>query len=47
MEAFSVGGIDYIDMIMLDYPGPDDDSLRGQWEALEEMQAQHAFHGCE
>ena len=26
-------------MIMLDYPGPDDDSLRGQWEALEEMQA--------
>jgi len=39
MEAFSVGGIDYIDMIMLDYPGPDEDSLRGQWEALEEMQA--------
>lgn len=39
MEAFAAGGIDYLDMIMLDYPGPDDDSLRGQWEALEEMQA--------
>lgn len=39
MEAFAVGGIDYIDMIMLDYPGPDDDALRGQWEALEEMKA--------
>jgi len=39
MEAFAVGGIDYIDMIMLDYPGPDDESLRGQWAALEEMQA--------
>ena len=39
MEAFSVGGIDYIDMIMLDYPGPDDDALRGQWTALEEMQS--------
>merc|ERR1740121_2615021 len=37
MEAFSVGGIDYIDMIMLDYPGPDEESIRGQWEALEEM----------
>jgi len=39
MEAFSVGGIDYIDMIMLDYPGPDDASIRGQWKALEEMKA--------
>ena len=39
MEAFAVGGIDYIDMIMLDYPGPDDDSIRGQWKALEEMKA--------
>jgi len=37
MEAFSVGGIDYIDMIMLDYPGPDEESIRGQWKALEEM----------
>ena len=23
--------------IMLDYPGPDDESIRGQWAALEEM----------
>jgi len=37
MEAFAVGGLDYIDMIMLDYPGPDDDSIRGQWKALEDM----------
>ena len=39
LEAFAVGGIDYVDMIMLDYPGPDDDSVRGQWAALEEMAA--------
>lgn len=39
MEAFALGGITYLDMIMLDYPGPDDESIRGQWEALEEMQA--------
>eukprot|EP00316_Scyphosphaera_apsteinii_P001765 CAMPEP_0119323902 /NCGR_PEP_ID=MMETSP1333-20130426/61904_1 /TAXON_ID=418940 /ORGANISM="Scyphosphaera apsteinii, Strain RCC1455" /LENGTH=290 /DNA_ID=CAMNT_0007331469 /DNA_START=109 /DNA_END=981 /DNA_ORIENTATION=+ len=39
MEAFAFGGIDYIDMIMLDYPGPDAESVKGQWEALEEMQA--------
>ena len=37
LEAFATGGIDYVDMIMLDYPGPDDDSVRGQWAALEEM----------
>lgn len=40
MAAFGVGGITYLDMIMLDYPGPDDAALRGQWEALEEMQAE-------
>ena len=39
MEAFAAGGLDYIDMIMLDYPGPDADSIRGQWAALEEMGA--------
>jgi diketogulonate reductase-like aldo/keto reductase len=38
MEAFAAGGLDYIDMIMLDYPGPDAESIRGQWAALEEMQ---------
>jgi len=37
MQAFSVGGIDYVDMIMLDYPGPDAEAIRGQWAALEEM----------
>jgi len=31
MEAFGVGGIDYLDQIMLDYPGPSCDSIRGQW----------------
>ena len=40
MEAFAVGNIDYLDQIMLDYPGPDCDSIRGQWAAFEEMTAQ-------
>lgn len=31
------GGINELDMIMLDYPGPDADSIRGQWRALEDM----------
>jgi len=39
MEAFNVGGITYLDSIMLDYPGPDAESIKGQWEALEDMQA--------
>ena len=39
MNAFAVGGIDYVDMMMLDYPGPDAESIRGQWAALEQMQA--------
>ena len=37
MEAFATGGIDYIDMIMLDYPGPDAASIKGQWAALTEL----------
>jgi len=37
MDAMSVGAIDHLDMIMLDYPGPNDDSVRGQWRAFEEM----------
>ena len=40
LEAFATGGIDYVDNIMLDYPGPDADSIRGQWAALEEMKKQ-------
>mmetsp|Transcript_30047 Transcript_30047/g.36661 ORF Transcript_30047/g.36661 Transcript_30047/m.36661 type:complete len:339 (+) Transcript_30047:120-1136(+) len=39
MEAFGVGGIDHIDMIMLDYPGPDVESIRGQWSAFEKMKS--------
>lgn len=37
LEAFAVGGIDYVDMIMLDYPANDAESIRGQWKAFEEM----------
>lgn len=37
MQAFSAGNIDKLDMIMLDYPGPNDESVRGQWKAFEEM----------
>ena len=40
LEAFAVGGIEYVDMIMLDYPGPNADSVRGQWDALEAMLAE-------
>lgn len=39
MQAFSAGNIDKLDMIMLDYPGPNDDSVRGQWRGFEEMRA--------
>lgn len=39
MEAFSVGNIDYLDQIMLDYPGPDKDSIQGQWASFGEMHA--------
>jgi diketogulonate reductase-like aldo/keto reductase len=40
MQAFGAGGIDYIDQIMLDYPGPDCESIRGQWAALDSMYEQ-------
>ena len=40
MQAFSFGKIDKLDMIMLDYPGPNSESIRGQWKAFEEMKAQ-------
>ena len=39
MEAMAAGSIDKLDMIMLDYPGPNDESIRGQWRAFEEMKA--------
>ena len=40
MNAFSAGKIDYLDQIMLDYPGSDCDSIRGQWAAFEDMYEQ-------
>ena len=39
MQAMSVGGINHLDMIMLDYPGPNAESVVGQWKAFEEMKA--------
>jgi len=39
MQAMSAGNIDKLDMIMLDYPGPNDESIRGQWRAFEEMKS--------
>ena len=39
MQAMAAGNIDHLDMIMLDYPGPNDESCRGQWRAFEEMAA--------
>jgi len=40
MEAFAVGNIDYLDQIMLDYPGPDAASIHGQWASFQTMQQQ-------
>lgn len=40
MECFAVGNIDYLDQIMLDYPGPDCPSIQGQWASFEEMHQQ-------
>jgi len=40
LEAMAVGDIGKLDMIMLDYPGPDVESIRGQWRAFEEMRAE-------
>jgi len=39
IEAFAVGGIETLDCIMLDYPGPDCECIRAQWRAFEEMKA--------
>lgn len=40
MECFGAGNIDFIDQIMLDYPGPDCPSIQGQWAAFEDMHQQ-------
>lgn len=37
LRALAVGGIEYLDMIMLDYPAVDCESIRGQWQAFSEM----------
>lgn len=37
MSAMAAGNIDKLDMIMLDYPGPNNESVQGQWRAFEEM----------
>jgi diketogulonate reductase-like aldo/keto reductase len=41
LDAFSIGNIDYLDQIMLDYPGPDAESIRGQWSSFIDMKEQH------
>jgi len=41
MDIFSTNGnIDYLDQIMLDYPGPDCESIQGQWAAFQDMHSQ-------
>jgi diketogulonate reductase-like aldo/keto reductase len=40
LKAFAEGSITYLDQIMLDYPGPDCDSIRGQWRSFEDMEEQ-------
>jgi len=35
----AAGNIDKLDMIMLDYPGPNDESVQGQWRAFEDMKS--------
>eukprot|EP00283_Hemiselmis_rufescens_P020944 CAMPEP_0173437520 /NCGR_PEP_ID=MMETSP1357-20121228/18065_1 /TAXON_ID=77926 /ORGANISM="Hemiselmis rufescens, Strain PCC563" /LENGTH=298 /DNA_ID=CAMNT_0014402701 /DNA_START=65 /DNA_END=958 /DNA_ORIENTATION=- len=37
MKEFSAGNIEYLDQIMLDYPGKDASSVLGQWRSFEEM----------
>lgn len=40
MQAFARGDIDYLDQIMLDYPGADAASIQGQWAAFQAMHQQ-------
>ena len=37
LVEFAEGDLTYLDQIMLDYPGPDNASIQGQWKAFEEM----------
>eukprot|EP00913_Durusdinium_trenchii_P026799 g25139.t1 len=36
LEAFAAGGITELDMILLDYPAKDCETIRGQWKAFED-----------
>mmetsp|Transcript_15265 Transcript_15265/g.16946 ORF Transcript_15265/g.16946 Transcript_15265/m.16946 type:complete len:378 (-) Transcript_15265:47-1180(-) len=36
-DKYSNGKIAVLDQIMLDYPGPDKESIRGQWDAFQDM----------
>lgn len=38
MNQYSNGKIETLDMIMLDYPCTDDESIRGQWDAFQSFQ---------
>lgn len=40
LQEFAAGDITALDQIMLDYPGPDAESIRGQWKAFEDMHAE-------
>ena len=37
MAAFANGDIEYLDQMMLDYPGPDPASIQGQWASFQAM----------
>jgi diketogulonate reductase-like aldo/keto reductase len=37
LQAFGAGDFEYLDQIMLDYPGPDREAILGQWKSFEEM----------
>lgn len=39
MIAMAAGDIGHLDQIMLDYPGPDAESVQGQWRAFEQMKS--------
>ncbi|CAL1126090.1 unnamed protein product [Cladocopium goreaui] len=39
LEVLAEGGITKLDMILLDYPAKDCETIRGQWKAFEEMKA--------
>lgn len=40
LQEFAAGDIAVLDQIMLDYPGPDEASIQGQWKSFEDMHEQ-------